>query len=116
MPYQPPINRRELQKAGLLDADQFYADLASESGVDIETAQRVYLALVRVINRKLFQQLVYRLPHLGDFALRLSAPRSVLMGKERKIIPPKRDLKFYPLEKWLNHVNKKLGYGKSDSN
>ena len=110
MPYQPPIGRRAQHKAGLLDEDQFYAELAVESGMDIETVKQVYLALVRVVNRKLFDKWVCRLPHLGDFALRLSAERSVLIGKERKIIPPKRSLKFYPIDKWVNHINKKLGY------
>jgi hypothetical protein len=110
MPYQPPINRRELQRAGLLDEDQFYAELAAEAGMDIETVKQVYLAQVRVINRKLFDKFVCRLPHLGDFSLRMGAGRSVLIGKDRKNIPPKRTLKFYALDKWVNHINKKLGY------
>ena len=112
MPYQPPINRRALQKAGLLDEDQFYADIADESGMDISSVKQLYLAQVRVVNRKLFENYVCRLPHLGDFSLRMTAERSALMGKERKIIPPKRSLKFYALDKWINHINKKLGYHK----
>lgn len=110
MPYQPPINRRDLQKAGLLDDDQFYSELASEAGMDIETVQRVYLAQVRLVNRKLFQHYICRLPHLGDFSLPLFASRSALVGVTRKVLPPMRRLKFYPLEKWIHHVNKKLGY------
>ncbi len=110
MPYQPPINRRDLQKAGLLDDDQFYSELAAEAGMDVETVQRVYLAQVRLINRKLFAQYVIRLPHLGDFSLPMFAARPALVGKTRKIMPPMRRLKFYPLEKWVHHVNKKLGY------
>lgn len=110
MPYQPPIKRRDLQKAGLLDDDQFFAELAQESGMDVETVKRVYLAQVRLINTKLFAQFVCRLPHLGDFALPLGAARSALIGKTRQVIPPKRTLKFYPLEKWSHHISKKLGY------
>lgn len=111
MPYHPPIKRRELQKAGLLDDDEFYSDLADEAGMDVETVKRVYLAMVRVVNRKLFAQFFCRLPHLGDFALRLGlSSRSVLIGEARQTIPPKRTLKFYALEKWSSHISKKLGY------
>lgn len=98
-----------MQKAGLLDEEQFYVDLAAESSMDIETVKRVYLALVRLVNRKLFAQFILRFPHLGDFALPLLASRSVLVGKSRRVIPPQRRLKFYPLQQWVNYVNKKLG-------
>lgn len=110
MPYQPPINRRDLQKAGLLDDDQFYVELSTEAAMDVETVRRVYLAQVRLVNKKLFQQYICRLPHLGDFSLPMMAARIALVGKSRHQMPPMRRLKFYPLEKWVQHVNKKLKY------
>lgn len=78
--------------------------------MDVETVRRVYLAQVRLVNRKLFQQYICRLPHLGDFSLPMMAARTALVGTSRKVMPPMRRLKFYPLEKWVHHVNKKLGY------
>lgn len=115
MANNPPISRRQLQKAGMLDEDQFYAELAAESGMDKEAVQRVYLAQVRLINRKIFQLFICRLPHLGDFALPMMAAREALIGKKRQLMPPMRRLKFYPLEKWVHHVNGKLGYLKDNT-
>lgn len=78
--------------------------------MDVETVRRVYLAQVRLVNKKLFQQYICRLPHLGDFSLPMMASRTALIGKTQQVIPPTRRLKFYPLEKWTQHVNKKLKY------
>jgi hypothetical protein len=110
MPHVPPINRRKLGKEGLLNEEEFYGDVALESGLDAETVKRVYLAMVRVIGRRLFSRFVCRLPHLGDYSLHMVAKRSVLVGKNRTILPPRRVLKFYPLEKWVRYINTRLGY------
>jgi len=93
-----------------LDENVFFTELSTESGLDIETCKRLYLAMVRVINRRVFEKYVIRLPHLGDFALVMRAESLSCVGKTRQVLPPKRTLKFYPLDKWTGYIYKKLGY------
>lgn len=111
MAHNPPINRRKLGKEGHFDEDIFFEELALESGLsDVETVKRVYLALVRLLNKRLLTKYVCRLPHLGDFALPMQKARSVLSGDGRVTQAPRRGLKFYALEKWTKHIFTKLGY------
>lgn len=110
MPHVPPINRRKLGKEGLLNEEEFYGEVALEAGVDAETIKRIYLAMVRVIMRRLLSKFICRVPHLGDFSLHMQASRMALVGKRQMKLPARRALKFYPMEKWIRHINTKLGY------
>jgi len=111
MPHNPPIKLKELKEAGVLDEDKFFAELASEAGLhDVETAQRVYLALVRLITTRLIKSHGTRLPHLGDIAVPLFKAKTGRMGTKTVKIPPRRTIKFYPKPKWQTHISAKLGY------
>ena len=107
MPYTPPIDRRELQKSGIFDEDKFYKYLSdSWNYMDPGSARFMYLSFVRLVSKKLRSDGVFRLPHLGDFALVKQKPRGRLPGKPGYSEKPEYVLKFYPSDSLREYFNK----------
>lgn len=109
MPHTPPINRKELNKSGLLKEDRFYQLLASKCNyVDDKTVKMFYIGMVKLIVSELRTNKFVRLPYLGDFALIEQKPKTALVGKFRKFIGAIKILKFYPkiaLRQYFNKMN-----------
>lgn len=113
MPHNPPLKLKDLKERGMLDEAKFFSDLADEAGMsDVESVQRVYMALVRLITKRLTFNFGTRLPHLGDIGLPLFKARVGRVGKETVQIPERRVIKFYPKPEWQKHMSSKLGYRK----
>ena len=111
MPHKPPINLKELKERGMLDEEKFYSDLAMEAGLnDPEIAQRVYLALVRLISTRLVESYGTRLPHLGEMAAPMFKEKIGRVGDKSVKIPPRRVIKFYSKPAWQKHMSAKFGY------
>jgi nucleoid DNA-binding protein len=108
MPHKPPINLRELGKAGVLNEKKFFKKLSEKCNyVDEATVKSFYMGLVKTITSELRENGVVRLPHLGDFALVKQKDRKGLAGKTQTIIRGGYRLKFY-VKRELNEYFKKL--------
>jgi len=112
MPHTPPIKRNELRKNKAFDDERFYRELSESCGyISHDMAQRYYLSLVKVITKRLKNEDLIRLPHLGDFALVQQQEKKVLGGKDiagrylRRVLPAQKILKFYPLDSWRKYFN-----------
>lgn len=70
MPSLPPINLRELGKAGVLSEERFFQKLSEKNNyISKEMAKEFYMGLVKVLVADLRENGVCRLPHIGDFAM-----------------------------------------------
>lgn len=113
MPHNVPIKLRQLKELGVLDEDRFFSDIADEAGMsDPDSIRRMYMAMVRVITKRLLSYHGTRLPHLGDMQLPLFKERMGREGTRTVKIPSRRAVKFYPNQLWHKHINAKLGYHK----
>lgn len=110
MPHTPPINLKQLKARGMLDEEKFFLDVATEAGVSTDSVKMIYMAMVRVLTKRLADNFGCRLPHLGDFGMPLFKAKTARMGTETVKLPPRRTLKFYPKKTWSQHLASKLGY------
>ncbi len=108
MPTVPPINRRELRKAGLFDNKRFFGLLSEKNNyMDPKTMEQFYMGFVRAISKELKEKGVVNLPHLGQFALVKVKDKLGWAGKVQQIIKGKYVLKFYPNELWNKYMTTK---------
>ena len=113
MPHNPPLKLKELKQKGMLDEAKFFSDLADEAGMnDVESVKRVYMAMVRLITKRLVFHFGTRLPHLGDIGVPMFKSRMARVGTKTMKIPERRVIKFYPKITWQKHMSAKLGYRK----
>lgn len=102
--HKPPIQLKALSKAGAFKEEDFYKELAMQAGhIDAEQAKKFYMALVRVITRRLREKGVVKLPHLGYFALVFQKEKWGLMGKAMGYVKSCYTVKFYVMETWKEY-------------
>lgn len=95
----------------MLDEEKFFSDVADEAGfTDVQSVKTVYMAMVRVLTKRLIKYYGTRMPHLGDVMLPMFKSKTARFGTKTVKLPPRRHLKFYPDQNWHKHINAKLGY------
>ena len=77
-----PYSVKELKKAGALDEDKFYATLSEQCNyIDVETAKKFYMGLVRAVTKILKNEGVVRLPLIGDICLLKTKRTTGIVGR-----------------------------------
>jgi nucleoid DNA-binding protein len=102
--HKPPIGMAALRKAGAFDEDKFFQEMAEQAGyIDAEQAKKYYMALVRVMTKRLRQKGVIQLPYLGTFAVVWQKDKWGWAGKQMQRLPGVYAIKFYILESWKDY-------------
>lgn len=111
MPHNLPIKLKDLKDIGMLDEEKFFSDIADEAGMsNPDSVKMVYMAMVRVVTKRLVKYYGTRLPHLGEMQMPLFKERTARVGNQMTKMPARRMIKFYPNQLWTKHLNAKLGY------
>jgi nucleoid DNA-binding protein len=85
------MNKQRLSKK------KFFEKLSEESGVyDSDTVERLYYSLERLITRELLEKGSISLPDLGEFYLRLRAPKKFSRYGVMLSIPAMKTMQFKP--------------------
>lgn len=78
--------------------DEFFQQLALNSGRDMSSCKDIYYGLIKTIARELKNRRTVKLPDWGDFKLSIYKEREIIdiNDKTKKYIPPKPVVKFVP--------------------
>jgi hypothetical protein len=102
-----PINIRAIQRTGALDEHAFMRDISSFMNfASEEEVQRFYMAFVKAVTKRLRENGIVRLPHLGDVALLKSHKGNAGFIKDVEAFKKRHGyatLQFYFNENFLNY-------------
>ena len=92
-----------------ISSEEFFKLLASNAGVDLDTAKRTYYGMVRTITRQLRGGRRIKLPDFCEISIRIYKEREIIdiNTKKRKKVEPTPTIKFdadYKVKKYFRDL------------